>query len=559
MKGLILSFVLSVALQGATAGWLAAVAPIMTPAEKKIYLGLEPNAQERFRNEFWAARQISSEEYYRRLQYVDANFGSTKTASGANSDPGRVYLSLGAPNRITRLPSSRIFVPLEIWYYETAPAVNLNTELRVIFYQKNALGLPKLYSPTLDSIRALLLAQPTTVKMFGPNDNITESDIRKTLTVGPVEDEVLSTAVSVAAGITATGNDELIAQITSPEILLNRKPGTEVRSRVIAFHRKVDTFEMFSPYGGCQIDLKLDAEVRGDIELEVNQGGVSVYRDRVNLKFDKPKAVSYVHRLDLLPGSYTVMVSTDGQTYAYPLEVPVHPKTTTVLRVTPLALAAGQHAPFEFDGIQYQVDPEGELAMVPISRPGRVKWSIRRGFDVIARATSDAQQVGTWKLPLHELTPGDYRLEAASEDGDYESNLVIKASAEAPASRPVISYNANLAPALRYAAIGHQWLLRGNTAEARKSLQSSLDLHLTNSAQIELARADALDGNLDQARDRVRDVLAIQPKNFEALSVLAYIEAKFQDYAVAASLYRRALAVQDSTALRQALATLPVK
>ena len=121
----------------------------------------------------------------------------------------------------------------------------------------------------------------------------------------------------------------------------------------------------------------------------------------------------------------------------------------------------------------------------------------------------------------------------------------------------LVSFNANLAPALRAASIGHQWLLRGNLDQARQSLQTSLDKGLTDSAQIELARVDALSGKLDAARDRLRVVLSTQPNSFEGLSVMAYVETKFQDYPVAADFYRRALAVEDSPAIRQALASLP--
>jgi hypothetical protein len=39
--------------------------------------------------------------------------------------------------------------------------------------------------------------------------------------------------------------------------------------------------------------------------------------------------------------------------------------------------------------------------------------------------------------------------------------------------------------------------------------------------------------------------------------VYAYVEAKLQDYEVAADYYRRALAVQDSPAIRLALSVLP--
>ncbi len=76
-------------------------------------------------------------------------------------------------------------------------------------------------------------------------------------------------------------------------------------------------------------------------------------------------------------------------------------------------------------------------------------------------------------------------------------------------------------------------------------------------AEVELARADALDGQFDASRDRLRKVLAIEPNNFEALSVYAFVEARLQDFPVAAQLYHRALAIQDSPALRLALAKLP--
>ena len=68
-----------------------------------------------------------------------------------------------------------------------------------------------------------------------------------------------------------------------------------------------------------------------------------------------------------------------------------------------------------------------------------------------------------------------------------------------------------------------------------------------------------MSGQLDAARDRVRGVLARRPDSFDALSVYAYIETQFQDYPAAAELYRRALALEDSPALRAALAKLPAQ
>src|ERR1019366_9343570 len=180
--------------------WVDLVSPILTSAEKKAYLGRSAEGRAKFEENFWSSKAITGEEYFKRIQFVDSAYGSSKPASGANTDSGRVYLALGPPTKVTRIPSSRIFVPLEIWYYDVTPGI-LNTELRLIFYQKNSLGLLKLYSPTADTIRALLVPQAATVHQFGPNDSISENDIRNNLNVPPAEDEVISAAVNVAAGI----------------------------------------------------------------------------------------------------------------------------------------------------------------------------------------------------------------------------------------------------------------------------------------------------------------------------------------------------------------------
>ena len=205
------------AAHGAT--WLDQVAPIMTNVEKKTYLSMDSSARARFESEFFEGKAVSGEEYFRRLAYVDAMFGSSRPASGANTDQGRVYLSIGPPSKVARFASSRVFVPLEIWYYDVVPGI-LNTELRLIFYQKNSMGLPRLYSPLTDTIRALLVPQAATRSMFGPNDSVTESDIRNILKVRPAEEEIISAAVNVATGIKYSGNEEILGQVSSPMAML---------------------------------------------------------------------------------------------------------------------------------------------------------------------------------------------------------------------------------------------------------------------------------------------------------------------------------------------------
>lgn len=539
-----------------SASWLDLVSPILTPSEKKHYLALPPDARAKFEDDFWTGKAISGEEYFKRIQYVDAQFGSSKPASGANTDPGRVYLGLGAPNKITRIPSSRIFVPLEIWYYDTVPGI-LNTELRLIFYQKNSMGLLKLYSPTVDTIRVLLIPQAATRTIFGSNDSISEADIRNNLHVPPAEDEVISAAVSVATGIKYSGNDETLGQITSPEAILRRPPETRVNSRFIVARPKLDMLVTASPYGGSQVDLRLATSAQRVIGVEVLEHAITVYQNQVRLKFTKAQAVEYTHRLDLLPGSYQVLLTVDGRSYPYPLIVKEQAAMSEILRTDAATDMIHRQTPFEFDGQQLHLSPAGKFAAVALPQPARVKWMVRRGGEVLWKSVSDARQLAMVELPTAGFPPGTYQLEAVTDNDARTAEFAVsKESREAP-EMASISFNANLGPALRCAFIGHQWLMRGKADEARKSLDASLSIGVTGEAMIEMARVDVFAGRLDEARDRLRRVLAAKPDDFQALSVLAVVETRFQDYSVAEELYRKALAVQDSPALRAALLQLP--
>ena len=538
--------------------WIDLVAPILTSAEKKAYLALPADRRAAFEESFWSTKSITAEEYFKRIQFVDSAYGSQKPASGANTDPGRLYLALGPPNKVTRIPSSRIFVPLEIWYYDVVPGI-LNTELRLIFYQKNSVGLLKLYSPTADTIRALLIPQAATAHMFGPNDSLSENDIRNTLNVPPAEDEVVSAAVNVATGIRYSGNDEILGRITSPETILRKPPQTQVTSRLILSKPRLDILATASPYGGSQVDLKLEPSVQHQLDIEVLQDTATVYRNQLHLAFPKAESVEYTHRLDLLPGAYQVMFTVDGRNYAYPLLVKDPAAMSEIFRADPSTDVDRRQTAFEFDGRQVHLNSTGKFAAVALPAPGKVTWMLRRGAEVMWRSISEANQLSIVELPSAGIAPGTYQLEAVTAADSRTTVFVIAKETRDTLNRTLVSFNANLAPALRSAFVAHQWLMRGKLDQARKSLELSLSQGPTDEAQVELARVDALAGRLDEARDRVRRVLAERPNDFQALAVLAYIETKFQDYTVAAELYRRALAVQDSPALRTALARLPTQ
>jgi hypothetical protein len=57
------------------------------------------------------------------------------------------------------------------------------------------------------------------------------------------------------------------------------------------------------------------------------------------------------------------------------------------------------------------------------------------------------------------------------------------------------------------------WLLSGNTTDALRALNTALPLR---EAQIDLARIDAVSSRYDEARARLRPLLATDSKDFEA-------------------------------------------
>ncbi len=199
LRTLVLLALSAAGVSAAAPSWPDLVAPVISPSEKKAWMALSRSERVQFEDNFWANKSISAAEYFQRLAYADATWGGPKRGSSANTDPGRVYLALGPPNRISRFPSSRIFVTLEIWYYAAVPGV-IDSELRLIFFRRNNVNPLELYSPTNDTIRTLPLNESATRAMFGPNDIVDENAIRQNLNVPPAEDEIISASVNVATG-----------------------------------------------------------------------------------------------------------------------------------------------------------------------------------------------------------------------------------------------------------------------------------------------------------------------------------------------------------------------
>lgn len=111
-----------------------------------------PSEKEKFFREFWRSKDPTPgteenelmEEYYRRVDYANANFGTY--IAGWKTDRGMVYILLGAPNDVERHPFEPGSRPYEIWYYN-------RFNRRLIFVDYSGFGEYRLVTPLWDIIR----------------------------------------------------------------------------------------------------------------------------------------------------------------------------------------------------------------------------------------------------------------------------------------------------------------------------------------------------------------------------------------------------------------------
>ncbi len=63
-----------------------------------------------------------------------------------------------------------------------------------------------------------------------------------------------------------------------------------------------------------------------------------------------------------------------------------------ILRADPGGDVERRQTPFEFEGRQLDVNPDGKFAVVAVTQPGKVTWMIRNGLEILWRFVSDASQ-----------------------------------------------------------------------------------------------------------------------------------------------------------------------
>jgi GWxTD domain-containing protein len=296
--------------------WFNRLSPAMSAEEKSAYRKLATEAERQsFRQVFWNGKPLSETQFFERIAHADQVFGSGREGSGANTDQGRMYIASGPPTYIHRLPSSRIFVACEVWQYESLPATGYRSRLQFLFYRKAGMGDFRLFWPGLHSIRDLLIPQPGTRSMFPVNDVVTANDIRERLRYSPAEEEIVDAAVSVAKGITGTGNSEILSRAVSVAESFRPREGT-YRPVIASKFSVVDAPEIRTLHfwaGDVPVtDVQIRAKASSTIGLAIDRARNRVEQSSIPLGLTSAKTVLYTQRFFLPPGTYSLTVEIDG-------------------------------------------------------------------------------------------------------------------------------------------------------------------------------------------------------------------------------------------------------
>ena len=130
---------------------------IITRAERNEFLALKTDDErDKFIERFWELRNTTpgapgnpyKEEIYKRIEYANDHFSTNGSNDGWDTDMGRIYITLGAPQQKARYVAQSEVRGMEIWFYSQANLA-LPPNFYIIFYEKN-FGDFRLYSPYMD-------------------------------------------------------------------------------------------------------------------------------------------------------------------------------------------------------------------------------------------------------------------------------------------------------------------------------------------------------------------------------------------------------------------------
>lgn len=195
----------------------------ITPIEKSVFFQLNTDRErEIFIESFWKHRDPLpgtpeneyKTEHYRRITYVNANFGRNAPGPGWETDRGRTYIVLGEPNDVERFTGELGIYNTEVWFYQELAKFGLPAGFSLVFFQKDGIGEYVLYSPTVNGPQALMQ------NYFGDPTNY-QLAIRSLRKLSPSLAKVSMSLIAgepASMGLPSLSSDMLIQQIyTVPE------------------------------------------------------------------------------------------------------------------------------------------------------------------------------------------------------------------------------------------------------------------------------------------------------------------------------------------------------
>lgn len=265
------------------ANWLNHdVAYIITSEEKQAFLNLSTDDErEKFIERFWDLRNPTPgapanpyrEEHYRRLAFVEQNFG-TGHNDGWRTDRGMIYITLGEPKQKAYYRETRNMRPMEIWFYDAAhPA--LPPFFYIVFYKRDAGDDYRLYSPYGDGPAKLV----NTLRAGNDNsqalpmivDSLGREVARTTLSLLPDEPvDLQNPQVSLQSDVMLSTIKSLANNPFTKEELRNRRRMLEAVSHRIILGDEFADFSSASlrdPSGGFSLHYLVRLKRPDDLSM----------------------------------------------------------------------------------------------------------------------------------------------------------------------------------------------------------------------------------------------------------------------------------------------------
>jgi GWxTD domain-containing protein len=327
------------------AEWLKKdVAYIITNEERATFKGLNTDeARDKFIEHFWELRNPNpgaptnsyKEEHYQRLQYASDHFG--KFGDGWNTDMGRIYITLGAPQQKARYVAQGGVRGMEIWFYGSShPA--LPPFFYVVFWEKD-FGDFRLYSPYMDGPNKLVTgiqAEQGRKQSYLQIDHILGREVaRTTLSLLPSEPVDTANADSTLLSDLMLGtirdlanhpftveslklrqalSEDVTHRVLLPGDLLNvlcvplRDGHGDIRLHYALRLPQPEDFAVAQADKRYYYSLETTARVLGGDGKEIfsRQEKVAKYLSKEELEPQKGKPVLYEGWVPLAPGKYTL-------------------------------------------------------------------------------------------------------------------------------------------------------------------------------------------------------------------------------------------------------------